>query len=151
MRLSSSLFRGVDIERIGQILSSGIDVFPSSDPIYAGCFDKAIEYGGIPKVIIALDPDHLDETCREIPSSTEESVISELKKAFPTEIPAVDGSTIWLTKLSCDDPRAGNDYERVYAKWIPGNPFEALRAVIIFTDSLQAITDTLKSVQSVSR
>jgi len=52
---------------------------------------------------------------------------------------------LWMTKLADDDRRATRSYERDYARWIPGNPLEALRAVLIFSDakSMHAILEIL--------
>jgi hypothetical protein len=146
MQLSDCVFRGVEIERISCILSTGVDVEPTTAPIYStDRFDKAVEYGGVPKVVMAFDPSYLDYTYREVPSSASLNEINTLKQIFPTEISVKEGSSLWLTKLAFDDPRASTYYEIEYSRWIPGNPFDALKAVIIFTDSLKAIGTALIS------
>jgi hypothetical protein len=70
--LIACAFRGVGVDRLGAVLRSGIDVEPSDSVIYVDFFDKAWEYGGMPKVILALDRDFLDGTwrkCRPMPRS----------------------------------------------------------------------------------
>ncbi len=143
--LLGSKFRGVGIDRLAQVLSTGIDVVPSDAPIFADRLDKALEYGGVPKVVLALDPTKLDRTFREVSANTDPDAIAELKKTFPTEIKSDCGTMLWLTKLSFEDRRATKSYERDYAWWIPGNSMEALRAVLLFTDSIQAVTDPLSA------
>ena len=59
-------FRGIGLGRLPTILATGIDVEPTTAPIFVSDFDKAWEYGDWPKVIMALDGMHLDYTYREI-------------------------------------------------------------------------------------
>lgn len=143
--LSGSTFRGVCIDRLPQILRVGIDVDPADAHFYAARLDKAVEYGDVPKIVMALDPEKLDQTFREVPADTDPDEIAKLSKAFPTVIHSRDGSMLWMTKLADDDRRATRSYERDYARWIPGNPLEALRAVLIFSDakSMHAILEIL--------
>ena len=35
---------------------------------------------------------------------------------------------IWLTQFPITDPRAASSCEAEFARWIPGNPFDALQA-----------------------
>jgi hypothetical protein len=44
----------------------------------------------------------------------------------------MDGEKLYLSRLAENDPRLNTDYERAYARWIEGDPFEALRAVFLF-------------------
>lgn len=136
--LLESVFRGVNIDRLPTVLAQGIDVTPTDAVIYAAEFDKAWEYADFPKVILALDPLKLDRSFREVPSTCKDDSLSRLQKIFPTELVSTDGKSLWLSKLSRDDPRVGTNYEMAYAYWIPGNPFEALRAVLIFADSVES-------------
>ena len=46
--------RGVAIDRLPTILSTGIDVDPTDRVIYCEIGDKAYEYGGFPKVVMVL-------------------------------------------------------------------------------------------------
>ncbi len=66
-------FRGVSIDRLVTVLNHGIDVLPTNAVIYTDCFDKAFEYGGWPKVVLAFDADRLQTTFREIPADSSEA------------------------------------------------------------------------------
>ena len=48
-------FRAVAIDRLEAVLRNGIDVEPVDSVIFVATFDKAGEYGGWPKLIIALN------------------------------------------------------------------------------------------------
>ena len=48
-------FRGVGLDRLQTILATGVDVEPTTAPIFVSDFDKAWEYGGWPKVVMAFD------------------------------------------------------------------------------------------------
>lgn len=49
-------FRGVSIERVGVVLRTGIDIEPSTAVIFLDCIDKALEYGGWPKLVLDWTP-----------------------------------------------------------------------------------------------
>jgi hypothetical protein len=49
---------------------TGIDVEPTDARIYVAGLEKSWEYGGWPKVIMALDQEQLESTYREIPADT---------------------------------------------------------------------------------
>lgn len=148
--LFGSAFRGVSIDRLPQVLNTGIDVVPATAPIFADSLDKAFEYGGVPKIVLALDPAKLDRTFREVPADTPADETAEIKKIFPTEIASVCGGALWFTRLSPNDRRAATPYESDYARWIPGNSMDALRAIIICADSLEPICQALSGFASQS-
>jgi hypothetical protein len=125
-------FRGVSLSRLPTILAAGIDVEPTTAPFFVSDFNKAWEYGDWPKVIMALDRMHLDYTYREITSDTAADEAARLMLEYPTRIQDRSGERIWLTRLPETDPRAASSYEAEFARWIPGNPFHALRAVFVF-------------------
>jgi hypothetical protein len=85
-------FRGVGLDRLPTILATGVDVEPTTAPIWVSTFEKAWEYGGLPKVVMAFDGSHLERL---------------------------------------PDTSANSPYE-VFARWIPGDPFDALLAVFVF-------------------
>ena len=95
-------------------------------------FDKALEYGGLPKLVLVLKSDHLDNTWREVPADTPEELLSVLQETFPTVQPSTSGETLWLSRLSPDDPRRGPSYEGNYGRWIPGRSLDAIHALVIF-------------------
>jgi hypothetical protein len=125
-------YRGVGLDRLATVLTTGIDVEPSDSVIFADFIDKAWEYGGFPKVILALDPGRLERTFREIPADTPQDELDAVRERFPNVLTSADGETLWCSRMSIEDPRIASPYEWAYAWWIPGDPFEALRAVLLF-------------------
>ena len=125
-------FRGVELDRLPNVLESGIDVIPTNAPIFADFLDKALEYGGWPKLVLALDSRQMEKTFKEVPSSIPEAELAELCSTFPLVLPSSDGRSLWLTRLSEGDPRIGTAYEYGYAWWIRGDAFKALNAVLLF-------------------
>lgn len=125
-------FRGVSYDRLPTILETGIDVRPTTAPIFVDDFEKAWKYGGWPKVIMALDAERLERTYREIAAGTPADEVSRLLQDYPRRLESEDGEFIWLTRLPASDTRATTAYERYYARWIPGNPMDALIAVFLF-------------------
>jgi len=136
-------FRDVSCDRLPAILATGIDVGPTTAPIFVSDFDKAGEYGGWPKVIMALDGERLDRTYREIPPDTGAEEGARLMLDYPNRTPSLSGECIWLTRLPATDPRAATAYEIEYARWIPGNPFDALQAVFVFIPEGDSLTSRL--------
>jgi hypothetical protein len=124
-------YRAVGIDRISVVMKSGIDVEPPDSVFYANAFDKALEYGGWPKVVMAIRNQSLDRTFRELPADTAAERIAELRNVFPTELRSADGTHLWLSRLAVDDPRLTTPYEFEYAWWIPGSTREALAAVFV--------------------
>lgn len=125
-------FRAVSYDRLPVILRTGIDVEPATAPIYVAGFEKSWEYGGWPKVIMALDGRQLERTYREIPADTPRDEIAQLMQDYPTRLESETGEYLWLTRLPQSDPGVGSLYERYDARWIPGDPFDALIAVFVF-------------------
>jgi hypothetical protein len=125
-------FRGVSLERLPTVLQQGIDIQPTTGVISADFPDKAFEYGGWPKVLLALNPHSLRRTFREISADSPEDEIQRVRCEFPTIVKSVDGSNLWCTPLREDDPRIATDYEIAYAHWIPGDAWTALKAIFIF-------------------
>lgn len=90
-----------------------------------------MEYGYWPKIIMAFDSEKLTNTWKEISSEINKQELRNLRKIYPTIEKSIDGQKIFLSRLSEDDPRRNTDYEIAYAKWVKGNPFDALRFVLI--------------------
>jgi hypothetical protein len=124
-------YRGVELDRLPTILSTGIDVEPSDAVLYVSTLEKALEYGGLPKAVIVLDPDHLERTWRTLPADSAAEEVERIQQTYPTKLTSTDGTKLWCSRLSEDDPRITTDYETAYARWIPGDPLEALQAVFV--------------------
>ena len=139
-------FRGINVDRLATVLATGIDVEPSDAVIYANSFDKAWEYGDFPKVVLALRPEALERTYRQIPADTPPEELSVIQERFPTVVPSVDGGHLWCSRLPADDTRVTTPYEAEYAWWVPGNPFAALYSVLVFArhaEDLEALKANL--------
>jgi hypothetical protein len=131
--LRGCVFRGVSLERLNCVLQYGIDVQPTDAVIFAdNDLSKAWEYGGFPKLILAMDRSRLERTWREVPVTTPPSQLQDLQRTFPTSWASADGKTLYFSRLTLSDPQLGTSYEWTHALWIPGNPVEALRALMIF-------------------
>lgn len=125
-------FRGVTFQRLDTVLSTGIDVDPPNSPIYTSSIEKACEYGGYPKLILALALDSLERTFREIPTSAPAEEVEALRNQFPTVLTSQDGEWLWMSRLSENDRRISSSYEVNYARWIPGDAVKCLRGLLIF-------------------
>lgn len=125
-------FRGVALDRLDSVLRHGIDVWPTDQPIFVDCSDKAMAYGGWPKLLLLLHPDQLRPTWHEVSATLDPSELNELRKTYPNQLVSTDGSKLWLTRFNLDAPQAGTDYEMAYGRYIPGNPFDALAAMLVF-------------------
>lgn len=127
----SCVFRSVSVDRLACVLNNGVDVLPTNSVIFADYLDKAMEYGDWPKVIMALDPKHMQRTFKEVDSTIPEDELAELMKIYPTKIESKDGSRYWLTKLDENDNRIASDYEIGYAWWIPNSPWDCLKMILL--------------------
>jgi len=127
------------------ILTIGIDVNPRSERIYT-CqnIDKCIEYGGYPKIILCLDSSKLTNTWVHLPFDASESQRELILRDYPFSIKCEDGSELY-SRIK-DEPHRFSGYEWEYAKWIPGNPREALKSILIIDDGLGADTSEEDSV-----
>jgi hypothetical protein len=143
-------FRGVSASRLPVVLRSGIDVEPTDSAIYAHYFDKAWEYGGFPKLVLALDMTGLDRTYKELPEDADGAEIEELRQTYPTRLTTED-RTIWLTRLQEDDPHAATQYEWGYGWWIPGDPIAVLRFAVVFGRSSEDLRKVLADIGDDSR
>lgn len=137
------LFRGVELDRLSQIVSTGCDVIPSTAPIYASPHAaKALEYGD---VVMAFDLAKLEKTFREVSKSENPETLDRLRQEYPTVL-EMDGDWLWFSKLPPDDERTGTIYESYYTFFIPGDPREALLLLfLIGTDRDALRTQFLQS------
>ncbi|MGE8152022.1 hypothetical protein ACQKP5_12325 [Pseudomonas vancouverensis] len=131
-RLLACACRGVALDRLDSVLQHGIDVWPTDHPIFVADWDKALEYGDWPKLLLLLHHDQLRPTWHEVSATLDPGELNELRKTHPHQLVSTDGSKLWLTRFDPDAPQAGTDYEAAYGRYIPGNPFDALAAVLIF-------------------
>lgn len=153
MRLDRQLlgadFRSVSIDRLASVLESGIDVVPSTAPIYVDCFDKAWEYGGWPKVTLALHRESLEHTHREVSADIPAAELAELTQRFPTRLTSKDGRTLWLSRLPENDTNVSSTYECLYGRWIEHDAKDALMAVLLFArpEDEPRVIETLQALK----
>lgn len=119
-------FRGVPLASLPAVLQNGVDVYPTTSVIFVAELDKALEYGN---VILALRWDSLRPTFKHITVENPQEV-ETARAGFPTVI-ELDDHSLWCTRLEQNDPRIATDYEIAYARWIPGNAWDALKAVVL--------------------
>lgn len=141
--------RGVSSERLPVILSTGCDVEPSNAPLFVASIEKALEYGhDRDQVIQVFDRKCLRPSFCERDADLSQEERAEIERDYPNVIPSVDGSTLWFTRLAPSDTRAATGYEREYGYWIPGDPVEALCALIlIFDDPVRFLQDLTSVLQ----
>lgn len=124
----------VRFSQLGNVLRTGLAV-PEAPYLWVADFSKAWEYGGpLPKLLLAYDTSALDSTHREVPADTPAEDIDLLRRAFPTLLESVDRSQFWLSRFEPDAPYLASSYEINYARWIPGDPFDALSATVVCSD-----------------
>jgi hypothetical protein len=113
------------------VLAHGIDVLPSSAAIYVSDFEKAWEYGGFPKLILAIKHDGLASTFTVVDADTSTDELTSLRGEYPTEKVLPDGRR-WFSHLAADDKAVGTGYELAYARRIPGDPLASVLIVLRF-------------------
>jgi hypothetical protein len=123
-------FRAVSIDRLSTVLLQGIDVEPTNAVIWVNVLDKALEYGGWPKLVMALDYEFLRRTFVELDADASEVELTSVQHDYPTVLK--DGSKLFCSRLKEDAPQLNTPYELDSARWIPGDPWEALKGVFVF-------------------
>jgi len=124
--------RCASLDRLPLILETGCDVQPADSVFWAEMdTQKAIEYGGDEKVMMCFDRKALDSSWREVPADTDPAELERLAAKFPTKRVSEDSSSLWFSRLPASDPRVASPYEVAYGYWIPGDPFQALKVLIV--------------------
>jgi hypothetical protein len=124
------LFRGVKLERLESVVTSGCDVTPTTARIFAtDTPSKALEYG---EVIMVFDATKLVKTFVEVPKSESTQILNRLRSEYPTELEK--GGSLWFSKLPPEDFRVGTLYEGCYSYYIPGDAREALLMIFLVGD-----------------
>ena len=122
------------LDRLSTVLSTGIDVEPTSAPMFSTTsLGKAAEYGGMPIVILVLDESRLGQSFRVLAAGRSADEVVAALKTYPNVMHQEDG-TIWCSRFSLDDLRMGTGYEVAYGRWAPGDAHAALRSVLIVAE-----------------
>ena len=123
-------YRGVKIERLPQILLTGVDVEPTDAPLFASDIDKAWEYPSMyePRVVYALRKSKMKPSWSLLSPEATEEQIAETRRDYPHQ--HENGKYLWFSRIA--DQGRNLSYEGAYGYWVPGNAREALVAIYLF-------------------
>jgi hypothetical protein len=123
-------FRCCGWNRLDTVLASGSDK-PRGDVLWTDNIpEKALEYGGLDrKVMLVYLSDRMERTYRRARASISPEERAKLLADYPTIVEFPKGPyPLWFSRLPVR--LAGLPYETEHARWIPGDPFDALLMVI---------------------
>jgi hypothetical protein len=145
-RKSCSVVRCVEMSRLPLILQQGCDVQPKDAVLWIDKSpSKALEYGGEEKVMMVFDINRTKASYEEVVADTDPKVLEELRSVYPTVVPSIDGSRLWLSRLPQDDRRVASAYEIEHGRWIPGDPIEALAGLVVLGRHLQGLKESVQA------
>lgn len=127
-----SVALGADV--LVRVLLTGIDV-PRNNCFYSSDIVKAAEYGGFPKLVLLLDMKKFDRTFRRLPKTASDEEVAAVRQVFPYERDT--GDKRYFSRLE-DESHRFSSYEVNYARWIPGDPREALKGLLIIDNGFPA-------------
>jgi hypothetical protein len=118
-------FRGVPIDRLAAVLTTGVDVQPTDAPIWCDDIEKANEYGRSlfgdqTRVVFALRGRLLEKTFRTLPLEATPSEIAAVRQVYPHLYE--EPNCLHFSRIK--DQR--NLAYEASAYWIPGNAKDAL-------------------------
>lgn len=144
--------RGIPLDKLPLVLRHGIDSDVPFSPFNVGALYKASEYTSNPGAILFYDDEKLDPTFREVAVDIDPQELARLGETFQTRLVSADGKFFWFSRFPAGHHQLQSAYEHEYARWIPGNPFDALISVWIVAapdEELRArclgILDAIKS------
>ena len=106
---------------------------------------KALEYGGETKVLMVFDGRKMKNSGQEVQADIQPEELERLQTVYPTVLRTTDGQSLWLSRLPESDRRVGGMYESEHGRWIPGDPWEALRLVIVLTHELSSLPNLIEA------
>lgn len=130
-------YRGVSLERMWQVLTTGVDVEPTDAPIF--CSDdihKAFEYGGAPSsgnprgCVFGLRSTALQRSYTSVRRDRSPDEIDRVREIYPYETESNDDEYIRLSRIS--GLGRNLSYEGAYGYWVPGDAMEAIVALFVF-------------------
>ena len=124
-------YRAVGLDRLQYVLERGVDVDPIDAVIWVNFLDKALEYGGTEKLVLVFDPKQLDTTFREVRAGSPPEELAVLSMRYPTKLTSEDGEMCWFSRLSATDKPITSAHEVDSARWIPTDPWVALRLLLV--------------------
>jgi hypothetical protein len=157
MRANNSgvTMRGVEIGRLPTILSTGIDIDPTDGVIYCEVGDKAYEYGGFPKVIMALRYENdagkqvTFPACRIVFSDSSPESVAEARELYPFDLGRDSEGRARRCRVQ-PASHAELSYLSTYGFFVDGNAWDALAAVFVFgtrehLDAARAVAEAFRT------
>ena len=141
------LYRAAGVDCLERVTTQGVDVIPTDAPLFCETLQKAMDYGNWPKVVMAFEPSGLEKTFREMSSDVTEDELKLIMETYPNKEVSVDGKSIWLSRLSMNDKRRATAYEIDYAWWIPGNPWDTLKFVLMIGQNMGQLEKALSAIK----
>jgi hypothetical protein len=137
------VYRCVSPTHLPIVLRQGCDVKPTDAVLFVDfSTDKALEYGDRDtKVMLLFDAARMRPSHREVPSDLDPRELADLEKDHPTRLVSEDGRWLWLSRLPEGDRRINTPYETQYARWIPGDPWQALVCIVLLGREQEALFD----------
>lgn len=130
MKYHDCVFRGVSIDRYESIKRNFIDVEPQDAVVFADCLEKALEYGGWPKLILVLRWKFMSRSFQCVSAETPPDELDRIRQQYPSLVNLMDG-TLWFSRLPEGDVRIASMYESAYGWYVSGDPKDALAALMI--------------------
>lgn len=146
VKILAAQCRGVPLEKLPLVLRYGVDSEFPAGPFNVGGLYKAVEYTSNPGAVLFYNDDKLDATYREVPVNTDAVELATLGAIFPTKLVSADGNWLWFSRFPADHRQIQTPYEFHYARWIPGNPFEALIAVWILGEQKADLAERCRRI-----
>jgi len=100
------------------------------------------------KAMMLFDTDQLRLTWKEVPTDIDTNHLTELQRDYPTVLHSEDGTYLWLSRLPSGDRRINTPYETEYARWIPGDPWQALIGLVVLGSHHEPLLAHLSSLIS---
>jgi hypothetical protein len=119
------------MDRLPAVLGRGIDVEPTNGVIWVNFLSKALEYGGWPKLVMALDYKFMKRSFTDLEPNISEEDLALIRRDYPTLLKSIDGSKLYCSRLQEDAPQLNTAYEWDSAWWIPEDPLRALKGIFV--------------------
>ena len=132
-----NVYRGTDFSRLEFVLKHGVEGENPTDAFWAIPIgiDKALEYGGYPKILLCYDFKQCKKSYEIVKNSNENAAqISKLKNIYKSSLYSKDNKEIWFSMFpendKRNDNRIGKPYEMEYGYYIPKDQKKALKYIV---------------------
>lgn len=142
------LLRCVGLHRLKCVMETGVDVEPSDSVIWTDRSpQKVLEYGDTPgRIMLIFSSSKLEPSWREVDAASDPGELEALRRKYPTVLRSQEGSKLWFSRLPETDRRIGQPYEVAHGRYIPGDPWQALQAVMLFGPDHEALIQTARRI-----